>query len=182
MRKITAAFIVGLLVVVGFGCSAKKETPQTSSSTTELPAGHPSVQGGQPSKPVNVNEVSDKITKALDQKYPGEWKVSGNKLSKGSYTENGNYGIADEAEKIYPGSMVSIFVGQERISGTVKGQDGKRVLSGYQTPEDVDKTMKSGKASVVSAGSINSAAYQKVFLPLKSGNKTVAVMSISIVQ
>jgi len=55
-------------------------------------------------------------------------------------------------------------------------------LQGYPTPPEVDKTIASGKPSVAAAGSIGSTNYQKVYLPLKSGDKTVAVMSVSIAQ
>lgn len=184
MRKIISMILVlGLILVVGIGCG-KKETAQNS--TPQLPS-QPNSFGSmgdkaKPAKPVDVKEVTEKVTKALDAKFPGEWKVSGTTLKKGSYTENDNYGIVDEVANVYPGSMISLFVGQDRISSTVKGQDGKRVLAGYPTPETVGKTMESGKASVAAADSMGSTSYQKVFMPLKAGDKTVAVMTISIGQ
>lgn len=181
-RKIFVAVIIGLLLVVGFGCSKKDQTAQNQNS--QLPSGHPSVgdsQSGQPAKPIDKDEVVDKVTKDLNDKYPGDWSVSGTTLKKGSFTENGSYKIAEEVGNLYPGSMVSIFVGQSRISSTIK-QNGKPVLEGYPTPPDVDKTMKSGQASVVPGSSMGSTSYQKVFIPLKSGDKTVAVMNVSIAQ
>ncbi len=190
MKKLLIAVIAGLLVITALGCSGNKEQAldTTGTSQTELPAGHPSFDeidgsqqpSGQPT--VDAEEVMDKINTALDKKFPGEWKVSDTTLQKGDYTENGNYGIVDEVTNIYPGSMVSLFVGEERISGTITGEDGKRVLEGYPTPEAVGQTMDTGKASIVSAGSIGSTNYQKVYLPIKSGDKTVAVLTISIAQ
>ncbi len=189
MKKLLIAIIAGLLVVSALGCSGNEgQTPETGTSQTELPPGHPSLDetddGQQPAGQVTVDadEVMNKVNTALDKKFPGEWKVSDTTLQKGSYTENGSYGIVDEVTNTYPGSMVSLFVGQERISGTIKGEDGKRVLEGYPTPEAVGQTMESGKALVISAGSIGSTSYQKVYLPLKSGDKTVAVLTISIAQ
>lgn len=198
-KKIAVVLIAGALLVTGLGCSKKDDSAtqtqnsQTNSSVTgtdgQLPAGHPSIDGanaqnGQatPAKPINGDEVAKKISDDLDKKFPGDWAVSGTNLKKGSYTENGNYKIVDEVATLYPGSMVSLFVGEKRISGTIKGQDGKPVLEGYPTPPEVGETMKSGKIKVVNAGSIGSSSYQKVYMPIKSGNKTIAVMTISIAQ
>ncbi|MHB9095076.1 MAG: cache domain-containing protein [Eubacteriales bacterium] len=186
-KKVTAALIVGLLLVVGFGCSKKDESAQNNqtSSQSQLPSGQPGVdsnQGGQPSKPVNVKEVAEKVSKDLDAKFPGDWSVTGTTLKKGSYTENGKYKIVDELAGLYNGSMVSIFVGQDRIAGTIKDQTGQRVLAGYPTPDSVAKIMESGEALVAPGGAMGSANYQKVFLPIKSKGKTVAVISISIAQ
>jgi hypothetical protein len=186
MRRILLlATVLGLALIVGVGCSGKNEpAPQNPAATTQLPAGHPTVPGGaQPTgKPVDVKEVEEKVTKALNEKFPGDWQAAGTTLKKGAYTENNNYGIVDEVAKLYQGSMVSIFVGQERISSNVKGQDGKPVLANYQVPEEVGKTMTSGKATVSQGGSMGAVSYQKVYLPLKAGDKTLAVMSVSIAQ
>lgn len=184
-KRITIALIIGLLVAVGFGCAKKTETPKTGQSAqNQLPAGHPSPTNNEkPAKPVNVEEVTGNVTKTLDAKFAGDWSVSGKTLKKGDYTENDSYKIADEVAKLYPGSMVSVFVGQDRISSTVTDQTGKRVLAGYATPETVDQVMKSGKAVVTTGGTMGSSNYQKVFMPFKSKDgKTVAVMSISLVQ
>ena len=192
-KKIAVALIIGSLVVAGSGCAKKNESPQSTqnnqpSSQTQLPPGHPGADGsqsGQPAKsakPVNAKEVADKVAKDLDAKFPGNWSVSGTTLKKGTYTENGNYKIGDKVASLYNNSMVSIFVGQDRISSTVKDQTGKPVLSGYPTPDTVAKVMTSGEPIVTSADSMGSTSYQKVFLPIKANSKTVAVMSISIAQ
>jgi hypothetical protein len=111
----------------------------------------------------------------LKKNYPGDWKVSGTTLSKGSYTENGNYKMVDDVEKLFPGTMgVSIFVGEERISSSVK-QGTERVLKGYATPTTVGEVMKSGTTT-----STLSSGYLKVYVPFKdSSGKTVAVMTVS---
>lgn len=185
-KKFAIAIIVGLLVVGGVGCAKKSDPPKTGqqSGQGQLPPGHPTApNSGTPAKPVNLQEITDNVTKAIDAKFAGDWSVSGTTLKKGDYTENNNYKIADEVANLYPGSMVSIFVGQNRISGTVKDQTGNRVLAGYATPETVAEVMKSGKATVTSGGTMGSSSYQKVYMPFKSKDgKTVAVMSVSLVQ
>lgn len=177
-RKILIALLAGSLLVAGFGCSKKEAADNSAQTGQQLPNGSAS---STPATPINGDEVADKVTKALDAKYPGEWTVSGTTLKKGSYQENGSYKIVDEVEKLYPGGMISIFVGETRISSTIK-ENGKPVLEGYPTPEDVPATMKSGKIKVTDAGAMGSSSYQKVYLPLKSGDQTVAVMTLSIPQ
>lgn len=133
-------------------------------------------------EPINVDEVTSYITKYLDQKFPGDWQVSGTTLQKGSYTENGNYRIAKEVAGLYKGSMVSIYVGQTRISSSVTDPSGRPLLAGYPTPDTVAQVMKSGKAVLTNTSSIGIITYQKIFMPIKAKGKTVAVMSVSIVQ
>lgn len=196
-----AALLVAVLLIGGYeiysrtnaddksNTSALNGSETGTGSEAQMPEGHPSIDGSDTgstssgsSTPIDGKEVADKIVKALDEKFPGEFTVSGTDLKKGSYTENNNYKMVDEVLKLYPGSMVSIFVGEDRVSSSIKGEDGKPVTEGYPTPAEVGETMKSGQVKVVDAGSMGSTSYQKVYMPLKSGDKTVAVMTISVAQ
>lgn len=184
LKKFVVVVLAGSLLVAGFGCSKKEETtntPNAGQQTGQQPGASDSLTAAKPATPIKGEEVAEKVQKALDQKYPGDWTASGTTLSKGSYKENDNFKIVDEVATIYPGAMVSVFVGEERISSTIK-ENGKPVLKGYPTPPEVGETMKSGKVTVKEAGSMGSSSFQKVYLPLNSGDKTVAVMTISIPQ
>lgn len=180
-KKIILVSLVSLTILLGVSGCAGKDSPPTPPAQQGA-ANSQTPPAAQPSTPVDVNQVADKVNKLLDEKFPGEWQVTGTTLSKGKYTENNNFGLVDAVEAAYPGSMVSIFIGEERISSTVKNsQDGKRVLSGYPTPAAVGETFKSGKATLGQASTGSSiGSYQKVYLPFKAGAKTVAVMSISL--
>src|SRR5665648_212132 len=81
-----------------------------------------------------------------------------------------------DVKKLLPGTLgVSLFVGQERISSSVK-QGTERVLKGYPTPAPVGEVMKSGMTT-----SALGSGYLKVYVPFKeSSGKTVAVMTVSI--
>ncbi len=184
-KKTLVIAAVGLaLIASATGCANK--APTTPPTTQKQQQGQmPPTQQAPASKPLDAEKVAADINKLLDEKYPGEWKVSGTTLSKGNYTENKNYGIADAVEKAYPGSMVSVFVGQDRVSSTVKNsQTNERVLTGYPTPPKVAETIQSGKPSAGSSSGMGGGAsigsYQKVYVPFKSGDKVVAVMSISM--
>jgi hypothetical protein len=176
-KKSILATLVSLALLTGAaGCAAK---------TTPAPAPAPqqsTQQAAPPAKPVDSAKMSSDITKLIDEKFPGEWKVSGSKLSKGNYTENDNYKIADAVGAAYPGSMVSIFVGQTRVSTTVGNTStGKRALD-YPVPAAISEVMKNGKViSGTSTGmGTGMGSYQKVYVPIKSGNTTIAVLSISV--
>lgn len=158
------------------GKSQTPATPQTSSSTT-LPQDHPTETPAQPGSSTSQADVEKKINDYIAKNYPGEWKISGSTLSKGNYTENGNFKIVDGLAGVFPDTMgVSIFVGEERISTSVKsGTD--RVLQGYPTPSTVGDVMKSGTVT-----STNSNGYLKVYVPFKAGDKTVAVLTVSVPQ
>ncbi|HEY8911227.1 MAG TPA: cache domain-containing protein [Desulfosporosinus sp.] len=167
---------VMVLMVSLAGCSKKPATPVAPQAGTSLPAGHPAETPAQPGSKVSQADVATKINDSLNKKYPGDWKASGTTLSKGSYTENGNYKMVDDVDVLFPNNMgVSIFVGEERISSSIK-QGTERVLKGYPTPATVGEVMKSGTTtSTVISG------YLKVHVPFKdSSGKTVAVMTVSV--
>lgn len=181
-KWLVTVFILALLVSVA-GCA---KTPQASTPSTlstsaqpqtggQLPAGHPTETPNQPGDEASQKVVESKINDWLNKNYPGDWKVAGTTLSKGSYTENGNYKMVDGIEALFPGTMgVSIFVGEERISSSVK-QGTERVLKGYPTPTTVGDVMKNGKTTS-SLGN----GFQKVYIPFQAGGKTVAVLTVSV--
>jgi hypothetical protein len=179
-KKWLIVVTIMFLLVSLVGCAKKPETQQTtqaSANTSQLPEGHPAETSAQPVNKESQTAVETKINNFLNKNYPGNWKVSGSTLSKGSYTENGNYKIVDDLEKEFPGTMgVSIFVGEERISSSVK-QGTERVLKGYPTPATVGEVMKSGSATSTLGN-----GFLKVYVPLKSDGKTAAVLTVSTPQ
>ncbi len=170
---ITLAFSMG-------GCGTKKVEPQQPAQNkvgATTPEGHPAETPTQPNaKPKTTQaEVESTVANLLTKKYPGDWKVEGNKLSKGTYTENEKYSIVDDISALFPNNMgVSIFVQEERISTSIKQTSGERVLQ-YTIPLTIGEVMKSGKSTTTQSG-----GYFKVYIPLKAADKTLAVMSISV--
>ena len=174
--------VVATVVALAFslvGCANKPVTPPPTTQTPvdQSQQSKPPETAVQPGGTVKQADVEAKINDLLTKKYPGDWKVAGTTLSKGAYTENNNYKIVDEVETLFPGTMgVSIFVGEDRISSSVK-QGTERVLKGYATPPTVGEVMKSGKTT-----STDSSGYFKIYLPLKAGDKTLAVLTVSVPQ
>lgn len=184
VKKYWIAFIVMTIMLSLAGCSSSGSNsntptpPQSASGVSQMPAEHPAEVPSQSGDQAKQEEVEGKIKNLLNQNFPGEWKISGTTLSKGSYTENGNYKIVDDIAGLFPDTMgVSIFVGEERISSSVVQSDGQRVLTGYPTPATVGQVMKGGSTtSTVSSG------YFKLYLPLKAGDSTVGVLTVSVPQ
>ena len=173
--------IVGTIMVLMVslsGCAKKPVAPVTPPASTAAPEGHPAETPAKTTDKVTQAAVETKIVDAINKNHPGDWKIAGTTLTKGTYTENGVYKIVDEVAALYPDTMgVSIFVGEERISSSVK-QGTERVLTGYPTPTTVGEVMKSGTAT-----STLSSGYLKVYIPFKdSTGKPVAVLTVSIPQ
>lgn len=181
---VVATVLMISLSLVGCGSTTanKDKTPAPQASQNPLGTGdlsqvHPSETPAQAGSTTSQADIEKKINDYLTQNYPGDWKVEGTTLSKGSYTETGNYKIVDGLEQVFPETMgVSIFVGEKRISTSVK-QGTERVLEGYPTPVTVSEVAKSGKVT-----STNSSGYLKVYVPFKTGDKTVAVLTVSVPQ
>ncbi|WP_088228023.1 hypothetical protein [Desulfosporosinus sp. FKB] len=172
---ITAAIVTVMLSLTGCGKNQKLSTSTplpTSAQPTEV---HP-VEASDTAGDIGSQQaVESKINVWLTKNYPGDWKVVGTTLSKGNYIENGHYKIVDGIETLFPGTMgVSIFVGEVRISSSVK-KGTERVLKGFPTPEEIGEVLKSGKAT-----SSLSSDYLKVYIPFQTGGKTLAVLTVSV--
>ncbi len=185
MKKLLSVVTVLSLAVALVGCgntTTPKPATNPPASSTQLPPGHPGTGSTTTAQPGNVNQqsqVESKVTDWLNKNYPGDWKLSGTTLSKGSYTENNNYKIVDGLANLFPDNMgVSIFVGKDqRISTSIKMGDQRALdyqVSGAETMTEVFKT---GKTVSTQSG-----GYIKVFMPLKAGATTVGVLTISLPQ
>ena len=179
-KKVSIVVTILVLMVSLAGCAKKSnvEPSQPQAGTSQMPQAHPTETAAPTVDKVGQAGAETKINDLLTKNYPGDWKVTGTTLSKGPYTENGTYKMVDDVAKLFPGTMgVSMFVGEERISSSVK-MGTERVLKGYATPTTVGEVMKSGTGTSTLSG-----GFLKVYVPFKdSTGKTVAVMTVSIPQ
>jgi hypothetical protein len=188
-----AAGAVVIGVILGFLVKGTNSTPAPApapqaAQQTPAPGTESAMQKGPeapvaPAKAVDLDKVVTTVNGYIDTTFPGEWKASAGKLSKGTYVENDNYKIVDGVETVIPGSMISVFVSEtQRIATNIKQQGAGRALD-YPIPTQVGETFKSSKVVKGGGGSMGSSSYAKVFIPLtdKAG-KAVGVMSISVPQ
>lgn len=80
----------------------------------------------------------------LNQKYPGDWRIEGEKLYKGLVLINDNFELVDEVER-QTNSLATIFMGDTRVSTTVRKVDGNRATGTKAAPEVVVKVLKNGE-------------------------------------
>jgi len=80
----------------------------------------------------------------VNARFPGDWRVEGDKLYKGATLMNGNFGLVDGVKKLTGGSN-TIFLGDTRIATTVKKEDGNRAVGTQAAPEVIQKVLKDGQ-------------------------------------
>lgn len=89
---------------------------------------------------VNYSELGITL---LDNNYPGDWSLNGDKLYKGDTLINGNYDVVDKISK-GTGLLATIFAGETRISTTVTDQNGNRIIATKASAEIVTKVLHNG--------------------------------------
>lgn len=109
----------------------------------------------------------------LEERYPGDWSVEGDKLYKGSKLINGDSVFVDEI-KAATNCPTTIFLGDTRISTNVL-RDGDRALGTKASPEVVEVVLKQGEeflGEVDVAGTL----HQSKYIPIKDGKGQVVGM------
>lgn len=112
-----------------------------------------------------LNSASNLGYSLLSQRYPGEWRVEGEKLYKGDKVINDDTGFVDLVKK-ETGHPATIFLGDTRISTNVLKADGTRAIGTKASAEIVAKVLNGGQEYVGEATIINS-LYQAKYVPIK---------------
>jgi methyl-accepting chemotaxis protein len=89
----------------------------------------------------------------LDHKYPGDWKVEGDKLYKGDSLLNDNYDFVDSFSKD-TNVLATIFLGDTRITTSIKDTQSQRLVGTKASDIVVNKVLTGnedylGKATIV---------------------------------
>lgn len=138
-------------------------------------------------KLVNMNLTSNLETSIslgylyLDAKHPGQWSIKENKLYKGEALINDNFEVVDKI-KNKEGEVVTIFMGDTRVSTNVINSDGKRAVGSKASQEVVEKVLKEGK-QFSGPTLINGKSALTLYTPIKDGTGTViGIWSAGIVK
>lgn len=117
----------------------------------------------------------------LDAKHPGQWSIKENKLYKGEALINDNFEVVDKI-KNKEGEVVTIFMGDTRVSTNVINSDGKRAVGSKASQEVVEKVLKEGK-QFSGPTLINGKPALTLYTPIKDGTGTViGIWSAGIVR
>jgi len=112
-----------------------------------------------------LNSSSDIGYSLLSQKYPGDWKLEGDKLYKGDKIINGDTEFVDTVKKD-TGSLATIFLGDTRVSTNVKQADGTRAIGTKVSDKVATVVLKNGQVYVGEATILNN-LYQAKYVPIK---------------
>ncbi|MCB2304997.1 methyl-accepting chemotaxis protein [Clostridium estertheticum] len=119
----------------------------------------------------SLNSSSDIGYSLLSERYPGEWKLEGDKLYKGDKIINGDTDFVDTVKK-GTGNLATIFSGDTRISTNVLQADGTRAIGTKVSDKVANIVLKSGQVYVGEATILNK-LYQAKYIPIKDGKGTV---------
>ena len=114
----------------------------------------------------------------LDNKYPGEWKIDGDKLYKGTKLINNDTEFVD-AVKEATNSPATVFLNDTRVSTNVI-DNGKRAVGTKVSAAVADSVLKQGKEYRGEAMVLNS-TYQAQYTPIKdSSNKVIGILFLGV--
>lgn len=126
-----------------------------------------------------LNSASDIGYSLLLQKYPGDWKVEGDKLYKGDKAINGDTDFVDTVKKD-TGNLATIFLGDTRISTNVLKSDGTRAI-GTKVSDKVSTIVLNGGQAYVGEAVILNSLYQAKYVPIKdTTGKVVGIWFVGV--
>lgn len=110
----------------------------------------------------------------LENEYPGDWRVDGDRLYKGSKLINDDTGIVDIIKE-NTGSLATIFMGDTRVATNVTKEDGSRAIGTKAEDKVVEEVLKSGNTYKGTAN-VAGKKCQTMYMPLKDKDGNVIGM------
>ncbi|PRX19169.1 methyl-accepting chemotaxis protein [Orenia metallireducens] len=101
----------------------------------------------------------------IEQKFPGDWHLEGDKLYKGEVLMNNNFAIVDHIGQL-TNDTVTIFAKNKRIATNVK-KDGKRAVGTLVSEEVERKVLEEGRDYYGEANVVGH-LYQTGYTPIKN--------------
>ena len=110
----------------------------------------------------------------LENEYPGDWRVDGDKLYKGDKLINDDTGIVDIIKE-NTGSLATIFMGDTRVATNVTKADGSRATGTKAADKVVEEVLKGGN-TYKGAADVAGKKCQTMYMPLKDKGGNVIGM------
>jgi len=110
----------------------------------------------------------------LEVVYPGEWSAKDGYLYKGGHLLNNDAVVVDEIGD-NSDSLITIFLGDTRISTTVKKEDGTRAVGTQASPEVIETVLKQGQPYIGKANVVGTEC-DTIYVPLKDKNDQIIGM------
>ncbi len=115
----------------------------------------------------------------LDARYPGQWRVEGDRLYKGNTLINDNHAIVDAVAQM-TGGTVTLFRGDTRVATNVLDAGGQRLVGTKADPQVVETVLQRGqpfRGVAEVAGNTNHTAYQPI---QDSGGKVIGMWYVGV--
>lgn len=110
------------------------------------------------------------VSRYLDSKYPGAWRIEGEQLTKGDTIVSGNFEIVDEIGELTE-DTVTIFQGDTRVSTNVMAE-GERAVGTKVSDMVANIVLKRGD-SYYGEAMVVGKTYQAAYQPIQSENGEV---------
>lgn len=110
----------------------------------------------------------------INAKYPGQWSVTDNHLTKGGRRLEDDYQIVDNI-KHRTGSLATIFLYDTRILTNVVKEDGTRAVGTKAAPEVINRVLNEGKAYSGEANILGRKC-ETMYIPLRNSSGKVIGM------
>lgn len=110
----------------------------------------------------------------IDKQYPGDWHVKDGKLYKGETMMNDNFTVVDEIKE-RTGTLVTMFLGDTRISTNVLKADGTRAVGTKASAEVIETVLNKGQNFTGQTKVVNIDALTK-YIPLKDNSGKIIGM------
>ncbi|MFH5834822.1 methyl-accepting chemotaxis protein [Proteiniclasticum sp. C24MP] len=110
----------------------------------------------------------------LDTYYPGQWSLKDGVLYKGSEKINENYDFVDD---FTDGTQIlaTLFAADTRVSTSIRGEDGERVVGTKASEEVVQKVLVEGEVYSGNADILGTSS-QTYYVPIRNGANEVIGM------
>lgn len=132
----------------------------------------------------------------IDKKYPGPWSVKDGNIYKGTVLMNNNFALVDPVTEA-TGDAATLFMGDTRVSTTVRDAEGNRKVGTKAAPNVVETVLKRGEpyyGQADVAGTMHMTAYMPltdqageivgmwfVGVPMTRASQAVTHVGLSIV-
>ena len=137
------------------------------------------VSGFEESLEDQVHDEGVLFSDLIEGSYPGEWTIKGDSLYKGNAQVNGKTSFIDDLSQ-RTGSAFTIFLGDTRVTTTVKNEKGERAVGTKASAEIADRVLKNGETVVTEAqvvGKLHFVSYQ----PIKDASgKNIGMLFVGV--
>ena len=122
----------------------------------------------EPKEAAVVKAKADLATgyEIIEQQYPGNWRLEGDKLFKGEALMNKNYELVDKIGRLTQGNTVTIFAGETRVATNVM-KEGERAV-GTRVSGPVKETVLKNGDNFYGEANVVGNLYQTAYQPLKN--------------